>query len=691
MAKGANTAHDVSKLQDFADSFCQSLEGKIRYIESNLPSLAELLYSSSRPLISMADATEIVKTLERIGAINNNQFCPNAVEIIKQSQLGEGEKYRDKISSFASRVIASSSKDYKSAINHLITQQSSRVSKSLMGHYQHQLANPIIQEGMQQISLSDKITDTLLGDSYRLNDAIRNIQSKNGHRVINLAGPKIIPVAAGDDDGSIMMRGKEKNINSKPALKFDPNNTNVQPGLTIGQPQKLDKSLFGTGEESAQGTSRQLGTVDSIGNGYHPELVSGYRPITAADIGFAGLTSADIALLLTQPKSPLPVPLSQKTAEYLNSVTLQSGWQQPSSTEVNKQSGEFTLDEQASIAAVGGDIGLDYDPRTKIFIKENPWAALELAAAPYVGMGVGLLGRIGFGATARLLPTIAAEGGGGSSIVGSSQLANPGSRLLMTDATTVGANVGARIGSTAATATPINPLYTAVNATTAAATLHYSLKAIEDTNNLLGQNYSPTNTDRSVPQQSQATATQPVKVWDVNKPLPTNINPCAIIDLNANKPIILTTPIPSEKPITVISTPDQGELLRKLGTLPGFDHAPSESIDTNTESFPAHVDSLLDTSILYKNTNDFGVDKQLIKDVEKLKLDRNNPTDQKILENLDTPVEEFIAKNRKAKIFREFPGEYLDVPLREVMEGANRGDSIAKKAKKLLIDGRFSK
>lgn len=151
----------------------------------------------------MADATEIVKTLERIGAINNNQFCPNAVEMIKQSQFGEGEKYRAKISSFASRMIASSVKDYKSAINHLITQQSARVSKSLMGHYQHQLANPIIQEGMQQISLSDKITDTLLGDSYRLNDAIMDIQSKNGHRVINLAGPKIIPVAAGDDDGSM--------------------------------------------------------------------------------------------------------------------------------------------------------------------------------------------------------------------------------------------------------------------------------------------------------------------------------------------------------------------------------------------------------------------------------------------------------------------------------------------------------
>ncbi|WP_341755625.1 hypothetical protein [Candidatus Tisiphia endosymbiont of Ptychoptera albimana] len=414
-----------------------------------------------------------------------------------------------------------------------------------------------------------------------------------------------------------------------------------------------------------------------VGAGQHPE------PITSADIGFAGLTSADIALLSLAKPKPLPVPISQKTTEYLNSVVLQSGWQQASSTEVNKQSGEFTLDEQATIAAVGGDIGLDYDPRAKKFIEENPGTALALAAAPYVGMGVGLLGEIG--ATARLLPTIAAEGGGGS------QLANAGSRLLMTEAAGAGANVAARIGSTAAAATPINPLYTALHAATAATTFHYGLKAIEDTNNSLGQNYTPTNTDRPAPQQSQVAAIQPVKVWDVNEPVPTNVNPCAIIDLDTNKPTILTTPIPSEKPITVISTPDQGELLQKLGTLPGFDHAPSESIDTNTESFPAHVDSLVDMSILYKDTNDFSVDKQLVKDAEKLKLDKNNPTDQKILENLDTPVEEFIAKNRKAKIFREFPGEYLDVPLREVMEGANRGDSIAKKAKKLLIDGRFSK
>ncbi|MDD9334671.1 MAG: hypothetical protein PV347_01255 [Rickettsiaceae bacterium] len=59
-------------------------------------------------------------------------------------------------------------------------------------------------------------------------------------------------------------------------------------------------------------------------------------------------------------------------------------------------------------------------------------------------------------------------------------------------------------------------------------------------------------------------------------------------DLDTNKPIILTTPIPSEKPVTILSTQDQGKLLQKLGTLPGFNPAPSESIDTNTESLPIH-------------------------------------------------------------------------------------------------------
>ncbi|WP_341751167.1 HNH endonuclease [Candidatus Tisiphia endosymbiont of Piscicola geometra] len=56
----------------------------------------------------------------------------------------------------------------------------------------------------------------------------------------------------------------------------------------------------------------------------------------------------------------------------------------------------------------------------------------------------------------------------------------------------------------------------------------------------------------------------------------------------------------SKKPVTILSTPDQGELLRKLGTLPGFDSAPSELTGGLTESFPDHSDIADSMNILYK-------------------------------------------------------------------------------------------
>lgn len=79
------------------------------------------------------------------------------------------------------------------------------------------------------------------------------------------------------------------------------------------------------------------------------------------------------------------------------------------------------------------------------------------------------------------------------------------------------------------------------------------------------------------------------------------------------------------------------------------------------------------------------------KDAKKFNLDKENPSDKNILENLDTNAEQFIAKHRKGAILREFPGEYLDKPLREILKQARTGDKIAKTARKLLIDSRFSK
>ncbi|MGG1663111.1 hypothetical protein [Brevibacillus sp. NRS-1366] len=52
---------------------------------------------------------------------------------------------------------------------------------------------------------------------------------------------------------------------------------------------------------------------------------------------------------------------------------------------------------------------------------------------------------------------------------------------------------------------------------------------------------------------------------------------------------------------------------------------------------------------------------------------------------------DYIAKNRKGSILREFPSEYLDKTLDEIEADAKKGNATARKAKKLLNDRRFSK
>ncbi|WP_341751161.1 HNH endonuclease [Candidatus Tisiphia endosymbiont of Piscicola geometra] len=376
--------------------------------------------------------------------------------------------------------------------------------------------------------------------------------------------------------------------------------------ITIGYDSK-NQQYFGFTNKGSSNSGSIFEAISASSNGkYSADILRGVvQPIPVADT--------------TPPKppsqpTPQPKPLSQselsaaqflvdtltankqelqaKQNEYHRTI-LQIANQNMRDAEVKKLARDETLMQQAS--AVGGDMGLDYDPRAKKFIEEHPKTALALGLLPYAGIGVGLLGETAIAAT-RLLPTIAAEGGGGSSIFGGSQLANAGSRLFMTEAAGVGSNVGARIGSTAATATPINPLYTTLDAVTAAAIVNYGSKAIEDTYNLLGGNSS---TD-IVSNQSQPVAEQPVKIGDVTKPLPANINPCAVIDQAVNKPTILTTPIPSEKPVTTLSTPDQRDILQKLGTLPGFSPAPSELTRGLVESFPDHSDLANSMNILYK-------------------------------------------------------------------------------------------
>lgn len=52
---------------------------------------------------------------------------------------------------------------------------------------------------------------------------------------------------------------------------------------------------------------------------------------------------------------------------------------------------------------------------------------------------------------------------------------------------------------------------------------------------------------------------------------------------------------------------------------------------------------------------------------------------------------QFIADNCKASILRVFPGQFLDVPVCDVLDAAKKGDAAARTARKLLMDNRFKK
>lgn len=54
-------------------------------------------------------------------------------------------------------------------------------------------------------------------------------------------------------------------------------------------------------------------------------------------------------------------------------------------------------------------------------------------------------------------------------------------------------------------------------------------------------------------------------------------------------------------------------------------------------------------------------------------------------------ADDIISKRRKGSVRREFPTEYLGKTLGEIKKEANKGNARAKKAKKLLQDGRFKK
>ena len=135
---------------------------------------------------------------------------------------------------------------------------------------------------------------------------------------------------------------------------------------------------------------------------------------------------------------------------------------------------------------------------------------------------------------------------------------------------------------------------------------------------------------------------------------------------------------------TFVTKPED---LRQFNRLSGFE--PIDFVLFNkTESFPIHTQTL-ESLILHDDNLD--IDISLFKDIKKFNLNISSLTDRKILKNLNTQVDEFIAKDRKGSIKGEFPGEFLNVRLREVLEKAKEGERAAKKAKKLLLDERFAK
>lgn len=84
-------------------------------------------------------------------------------------------------------------------------------------------------------------------------------------------------------------------------------------------------------------------------------------------------------------------------------------------------------------------------------------------------------------------------------------------------------------------------------------------------------------------------------------------------------------------------------------------------------------------------------EKQLSKDARKFRLNSYNPTNRRILENIEIKAKDYINTYSRGSIRREFPGEYMDKTMREVLEDSAKRIPSAQKAKKLLIQIRFGK
>lgn len=68
-----------------------------------------------------------------------------------------------------------------------------------------------------------------------------------------------------------------------------------------------------------------------------------------------------------------------------------------------------------------------------------------------------------------------------------------------------------------------------------------------------------------------------------------------------------------------------------------------------------------------------------------------NAAAKKLIDKMKTKAVDWIAKNKKGSINKEFPSEWGNKTLEEIRKAAQNGEKNAKKAWKLLNDNRFNK
>ena len=82
---------------------------------------------------------------------------------------------------------------------------------------------------------------------------------------------------------------------------------------------------------------------------------------------------------------------------------------------------------------------------------------------------------------------------------------------------------------------------------------------------------------------------------------------------------------------------------------------------------------------------------EILGDAGDVLSDRTKVLGRNALQRLRSKAGDFIARNCKGSVNKEFPSQLRDNTVEEIQNLARSGDSAAKKAIKLLTDTRFAK